>query len=146
MFFGLDGAGLMIKISLNDIGEPSRFHLEFGDDLSIKVPSDMYIGFMELLEANGWLWVGELKPTAIKMPWKNDNGYINLKGNNGHFAWASTCLYHLTEAELVESIKPTMVSNTSSIYCNCISPKLKRVYISSSIGYSFCEVCKREKL
>jgi len=30
-------------------------------------------------------------------------------------------------------------------FCRCASPRLKRVDISSSLGYDFCEACKKEK-
>jgi len=33
----------------------------------------------------------------------------------------------------------------SHMYCSCVSPKLKDVFISASIGYKFCELCKKEK-
>ena len=33
----------------------------------------------------------------------------------------------------------------SHMYCSCTNPKLKDVFISASIYYKFCEVCKKEK-
>jgi len=33
----------------------------------------------------------------------------------------------------------------SHLYCSCTNPRLKDVFISASIHYKFCEVCKKEK-
>ena len=39
----------------------------------------------------------------------------------------------------------TSVEAQSHMYCSCINPKLKDVFISASINYKFCQLCKKEK-
>jgi hypothetical protein len=39
----------------------------------------------------------------------------------------------------------TSAEAQSHMYCSCASPKLKDVFISASIYYKFCDVCKKER-